>query len=283
MKILFATDLHGNRRAYTQLFEEAPERGADALVLGGDMLPKKGFVRDTLSGQRAFIRQWLRPEVEGFRAANPDTRLFWMFGNDDWAVNRDLLEEMEREGLAEWIHGRALRLTADLWLGGYAFVPLTPFGIKDWDKYDTDRQRPPVQWSPPVMSGPEGRIPVDLERDVRVRGTIAEDLDKLAALSPPGRTIYSFHTPPAETRLDLTFQRRHAGSPALRAWLLREQPPVTLHGHIHESPRMSGAITDRLGATLAINPGSSERTLRAILFDTDDPDGSLERFGAGWR
>ena len=46
---------------------------------------------------------------------------------------------------------------------------------------------------------------------------------------------------------------------------------------------MSGAITDRLGATLAINPGSSERALRAILFDSDNPEESLERFGAGWR
>lgn len=59
------------------------------------------------------------------------------------------------------------------------------------------------------------------------------------------------HFPPLDTKLDEYAPGQHAGSPALREWVLREQPVRLFCGHIHET----AGLTDRLGATECINVG----------------------------
>jgi uncharacterized protein len=60
------------------------------------------------------------------------------------------------------------------------------------------------------------------------------------------------------------------GSEAVRRQLLRYQPLLGLHGHIHES---RGAV--RLGRTLAINPGSEygDGVLRGALLELNRRQG----------
>ncbi len=57
-----------------------------------------------------------------------------------------------------------------------------------------------------------------------------------------------------------------AGSPAVRAFIDRVQPMLTLHGHIHESP---GHV--RIGKTLCINAGSeyAEGILKAAIINLE--------------
>jgi len=45
VKTLFASDLHGNHYGYEHLFRIAQERGIDAVILGGDLTPKKLALR----------------------------------------------------------------------------------------------------------------------------------------------------------------------------------------------------------------------------------------------
>ena len=61
-----------------------------------------------------------------------------------------------------------------------------------------------------------------------------------------------------------------AGSTAVRALIERYQPPVALHGHIHES---RGAV--RVGKTMCINPGSEygEGVLHGALLVLDQKKG----------
>jgi len=59
------------------------------------------------------------------------------------------------------------------------------------------------------------------------------------------------HFPPEGTKLDEFAPGKHAGSPALRAWVEREQPAKLFCGHIHET----AGLTDRLGATECRNVG----------------------------
>ncbi len=59
------------------------------------------------------------------------------------------------------------------------------------------------------------------------------------------------HFPPHGTRLDEYAPGKHAGSPALREWVEREQPPFLFCGHIHET----AGLSDRLGSTLCVNVG----------------------------
>jgi len=68
---------------------------------------------------------------------------------------------------------------------------------------------------------------------------------------------------------------RHVGSKALRAFIEQHAPPLTLHGHIHESPEMSGLYAVRLGATWSINPGHHPKRFQAVALDTDDLAGTI--------
>jgi Icc-related predicted phosphoesterase len=65
------------------------------------------------------------------------------------------------------------------------------------------------------------------------------------------------HFPPLDTKLDEFAPGKHAGSPALRAWVEREQPTKLFCGHIHET----AGLTDRLGATECRNVGKQGYTL----------------------
>jgi Icc-related predicted phosphoesterase len=59
------------------------------------------------------------------------------------------------------------------------------------------------------------------------------------------------HFPPFNTKLDQYAPGKHAGSPALRAWVEREQPTFLFCGHIHET----AGLSDSLGATQCFNVG----------------------------
>ena len=55
-----------------------------------------------------------------------------------------------------------------------------------------------------------------------------------------------------------------------------EDNMLTLHGHIHESPRLSGAFWQQIGRTIALNPGQRDEGLAAALIEIDE-DGFVFR------
>ena len=239
---LFATDLHGNREAYERLF--ALE--ADAVVLGGDLLPyplKLGG--DLLAVQQRGVG-WLAPLLD----RRPS---YWIPGNDDWAVAAAALE-----GHGTALHGRAADFLAGFRIAGYACVPVTPFGMKDYDRVDVPGWLPMQTPRRCLRSTPEGVVDIALD-EVLARPSIEADLAALAGLSDPAATIYVAHTPPYATSLDRLNGITPIGSRALRAFIEKRAPPLTLHGHLHESPGV-----ERLGRTLSVNPGDSARRLRAV-------------------
>ncbi len=275
MQIIYATDLHGNRKAYQRLFEEAVSSSCKAVVIGGDLLPKKGFIRDSLVEQRGFIETFLAPLVCMFRENHPGIDVLWMFGNDDWAVNEDILITLDEDGIAYYLHNRVVE-TGGLKWAGYANVPLTPFSIKDWERFDTPDQEVPVLFAPAMTSSIQGKIPIDIKSDIRTKPTIQEDLNELATRCPANKTIFVVHSPPYGTKLDIMSRHEHVGSRALLEFIEKHQPPLTLHGHIHESPAMSGSVSQRIGRTMAINPGGSEQSYCFMLLETTNPEKTLK-------
>jgi len=169
---------------------------------------------------------------------------------------------------------RAATEVRELWLAGYACVPLTPFSIKDYERRD-DGPLPPFGFGMAYASW-SGEIRPVTARDVAAQPSIAEGLEALARRSDPSRTIYVCHTPPANTPLDNMPRGKHVGSRALRAFIERYAPPLTLHGHIHESPDMSGHYAARLGTTWCVNPGHDRRVFHAVSLDSDDLAGTME-------
>ena len=248
-RFVFASDLHGSEESYRRLF--ALE--ADGIVLGGDLLPHpRGAGKELLDLQRRFAERVLAPLLK----SRP---CWWIPGNDDWEAALGPLE-----GAGTPIHGRAVPFLDGFSIAGYSCVPVTPFGMKDFDRRDGEGWEPPVPPSRCLRSGSEGLREVPLG-DVLSRDPIARDLERLGALSDPGRTVYVFHSPPRGAGLDVAFDGTPLGSAAIRAFIEARRPPLTLHGHIHESPGVA-----RLGRTVSANPGDALHAFRALRADLGD-------------
>src|SRR5262249_15509831 len=118
---------------------------------------------------------------------------------------------------------------------------------------------------------------------------LAKEISSLLDSVPDGRAcIMNFHCPPYGTGLDdapdLDATLKPVirggrpsivpvGSHAVRDAIKKYQPPVSLHGHIHESRGVQ-----RLGRTLCVNPGSdySSGVLRGAVVDIAEDGTGLD-------
>jgi Icc-related predicted phosphoesterase len=272
--LLFAADFHGNAASYDAAFEKAVWAPADAVILGGDLLPLPTRAGDPFLGQKEFAEEWLAPRIRTFRKEHPEIQIFGLLGNDDWAGCIGVLEALEEEGAMSLLHMKSHKINGDHAIAGYSCVPVTPFGMSDFDRFDSATWKPPQDPVQVLLSGPEGIRTSGMD-ELRARPTIEVDLEELAKLSNPAKTVYVTHSPPWNTKLDTMRGRVSIGSPAVRRFIEKYQPPLTLHGHIHESPELSSSIFDVLGKTVCINPGASKTLLRAACVAVDHPAGSL--------
>ena len=248
------------------------------MFLGGDLLPSGLF---SLAGppslHRDFLGGFLAPGFLDLRdrlgAARPE--VFLILGNDDARVEEAAALEAATRGAWHYAHPRRLPF-AGFEVFGYAFVPPTPFLLKDWERYDVSRFV-----DPGCVSPEEGRrtMPV-AEREARY-STIAQDLVELAGDASLERAIFLFHTPPYDSSLDraaLDGQAIdhvpldvHVGSIAVRRFIETRQPLLTLHGHIHESARLTGAWRCTIGRTHALSAAHDGPELALVRFDPDAP------------
>jgi len=182
---------------------------------------------------------------------------------------------LERNHGTLWwsLHGRALRVDA-VRVAGLSWVPITPFALKDWERWDDGTEETPARLEG-FVSDARGVKPFRFDPGARVP-TIGAALDELALQSPPAETLFVLHSPPYGTRCDMIGARLHVGSRAIRAFLEKHGPPLVLSGHIHESPRVSAAWQDRVGGTAVVNPGQfGTSRLCGVWFDPTRPADSL--------
>jgi Icc-related predicted phosphoesterase len=287
MRLVYAADLHGDIDSYRSLFDLAVDTDARAAIVGGDLLPHAITLRTAIQTQRDFIAEQLRPLLEWLRARHPAITIYLLPGNDDWAAAIRDLGALEQDGLVVLLDERVVALTphsplpsgqrgspgSARSLAGLACVPLTPFSIKDYERRD-DGPLPPFSFAMAYTSW-DGEIQPTDAGTIAARPSIAEALATLAQRSDAQHTIYVCHTPPFNTPLDAMPRGRHVGSKALRAFIEQHAPPLTLHGHIHESPEISGHYAVQLGATWSINPGHNPKRFHAVALDTDDLTGTI--------
>jgi Icc-related predicted phosphoesterase len=62
----------------------------------------------------------------------------------------------------------------------------------------------------------------------------------------------------------------NVGSVAIRKFIETKQPKLTLHGHIHESARLTGGWKDQIGSTICISAAHDGNELALIEFSTDN-------------
>lgn len=275
VRMLYCADLHGNLNHYRRLLSLSVSEKADCIVLGGDLLPKGQPFSILVNIQKQFIVDHLQVLFEDFREHNPEKKIYLMMGNDDFAVNMCLFEEMDASGIAGTLHLRKHQLTDELSIAGYACVPPTSFMIKDWERLDGQRSAVPAGSYQAGRSTEAGVIPVDAREWFISHATMSEDLEVLAGLSDPAGTIYVMHSPPFWTSLDVLRNGRHAGSRSIRCFIEENTPPLTLHGHIHESHHMTNEVVDRIGNTICVNAGQSDSFFHAVIIDV--PEYSIRR------
>jgi Icc-related predicted phosphoesterase len=274
----FASDLHGHPGRYRALFDAVAAEDPDALLLGGDLLPSGAFARThAASLPDDFVGDFLAPELGALRAqlGARYPQVFLILGNDDPRRVEPQLERFEAAGLWRYLHGRSAACNGfTIW--GYACVPPTPFGLKDWERYDVSRGV-----DPGCVSPEEGWRSVAVDPSEVRFGTIARDLARLCGHADLSRSVFLLHTPPYRTALDrAALDGRqvegvpldpHIGSIAVRRFIEARSPRITLHGHVHESPRLTGSWRDRLGATHLFSGAHDGPELALVRFDPEDP------------
>jgi Icc-related predicted phosphoesterase len=260
MKVLYTSDLHGEIHLYQELLALTISSSADIVALGGDLLPSFPPTKryeDMLPNQRSFVDQFLFLFLKRIVETTSIKQIFLIPGN--WDLGYPYLFKEPMDGIID-LNQRSYRLKNGYELIGYPFVPPTPFRPKDYEKMDDLESDWPPQKNPSYIRSSDQTdqlTPIDPYLFLRQRETIREDLDRLPKPLHQKRAIYIMHSPPLGTRLDLIQGGKSAGSHSIKAFIEEHQPLLTLHGHIHESPDLSGAYFDRIGETLSINPGQS--------------------------
>ena len=279
MRILFTSDLHGNRTLYEDLLRHSEKHRPDAVILGGDLFPRYGHHDESLRIQEKFA-------VEIFRALAGricDTLggpLYAIPGNDDWAEVLPLLQTFG-SGLIRFLHQGPVQGPKGFRFFGYPWVPPTPFPPKDFEKRDRTGDIPKPTNRNPVISRNGHIEPINELDTLSLRPSIEEDLLTILEEPNPNKHIVVTHSPPHNTCLDRLRNGHPVGSRSIRKFLETRCPLLSLHGHIHESAAVTGKYWDFLGDTLCINPGQTGPRLSAVLFDTDDPFGTLFHTLAG--
>lgn len=278
MNCFFVTDLHGSVDRYEKLFGLIEARRPSALFIGGDLLP--GPVRQMSAGCtcRDFVNEYLVRRFNGLRDGMGEAypRIFLILGNDDGRFQEAAILDAASTGIWEYIHGRSTEF-GEYRVYGYSYVPPTPFRLKDWERYDVSR------FVDPGCSHPsEGMRTVPVP-DYEVHySTIKDDLAALTGKDDLSRAVFLFHSPPYRTGLDrAALDGRtvdfvpldpNVGSIAIRRFISMRCPYLTLHGHIHESARLTGVWKESSGRTTMISAAHDGPELALVSFDLDDPD-----------
>jgi Icc-related predicted phosphoesterase len=276
-RCFFVADLHGAPGRYAALFAAIRVERPAAVFLAGDLFPS-GLAAAFGAAEGDFVRDVLVP---GFARVHRDLgpaapRVFLILGNDDGRAAEGSVIEAAATGVWDYAHGQRIPF-GDWTVFGYSFVPPTPFALKDWERYDVSRHVDPGCTSPE-----EGWHTVAVTEGEARYATIREDLERLAGDGDLERAVFLFHAPPYDTRLDRAaldgkavdhaLLDVHVGSIAIRRFVESRQPLLTLHGHVHESARLTGCWRDRLAGTQMFSAAHDGPELALVRFDPADLD-----------
>src|ERR1700683_2589039 len=307
MKIFFATDIHGSEVCWRKFLNSAAFYKADMVILGGDVTGKVmvpivdqgGRWKVTVRGQEYTletaeeldnIKKQIRNAGSSPAVVSPDELKH--LSQEEGAVDRRFTVEMT-ESLDRWLD------MADGKLRGGA-IPCVLNGGND-DIFEID----PILEAAPSVTFAEGKVidlggftmvsmgwtnptPWDTHREAP-EDQLAAKIDAIVGQIPGvdmDRTIFNFHAPPYGTgldeapALDATMRPKHGGavlvpvgSTAVRESIVRYQPMLSVHGHIHESRGVA-----KLGRTLTVNPGSSygDGVLQGGLMEMNPKNGKVK-------
>jgi Icc-related predicted phosphoesterase len=272
LKCIFISDLHGNINHFRKLFEIIENEKPDGVFIGGDILPNQLSINSDI---KKFLEQeFFNPIKKLKKNTVKKIRFFIIMGNDDPRVFEKLFIEADKRKIIDYVHFKTLKFNG-YFVTGYSFVPPTPFQLKDWERYDVSRFI-----DVGVLSPEEGKRTTKVSKDITSYSTISQDLEKLTKNSQPEITIFLFHSPPYNSNLDKADLEGkmvdhapvdiHVGSIAIRRFIEKKQPFLTLHGHVHETVQLTGEWKEKKNKTYCFSAAHAGAELAVIRFDTDD-------------
>ena len=261
MKIVFAADLHSNESHYAALSVLISDIRPDAVILGGDLFAASRDMDQQLVFAEDVFRSFLGSIV---------CKVFWIPGNTDLPPAVEFVDRLsdEKSEMARLLPVSCSKY-GPLNLLGYPYVPPSPFRFKYWERRDLKTDNPTLP-DPSFTTTTGGKFQRVSNGFFQSTPSIEEDMDGLAVAAQ----IWVMHGPPHGGFLDVVSGGNiagasgefHAGSVAVRRAIEKAHPVLSLHGHIHEAPTVSGEWIERIGNTIAVNPGRGER-LHAVVVD----------------
>jgi len=270
----FVSDLHGNIDRYAKLKTAVLQEKPAAVFLGGDLLPSGAFSLGKNQPRiKNFVKDFLSPYFGGLqqRLGEAYPRVFLILGNDDGRGEESDVHAEMSDGLWDYVHDTRTMFGRYM-VFGYNFVPPTPFLFKDWERYDISRYV-----DPGCISPEDGWYTFEQPANAIKYSTIKRDIENLTVNSDLSQSIILFHTPPYQTNLDLADLDGqvidhvpvdvHVGSIAVKRFIETRQPLLTLHGHIHESARLTGSWREQIGQTFSFSAAHDGPELSLVRFD----------------
>ncbi|MFX1298182.1 MAG: metallophosphoesterase [Promethearchaeota archaeon] len=263
MKILYVTDIHGIEWKHNEILEVASSLKPDVVINGGDLLPFKG----NLLQQDKFITGFLDEYFSKFESMK--TYYLGLLGNDDLRIFDDVFQNTcDKYSYVVNMAQRKFQIEDSKYeFIGMNWVSDLPFGLKDRARKDTNSFELPKQIGKQFLSTSNGFKKIeDWFSYIETLPTIEEELKTLVKPFDVSNTIYIFHNPPTNLGLDVCFDGRTVGSKAEYIFLKKNQPKISLHGHIHESPSVSGKWYSQVGNTICIQPGQSRQDENYLIY-----------------
>jgi Icc-related predicted phosphoesterase len=265
MKMAAISDLHGLRPRFEKA-KKLLRKGIKKLLIAGD-IATLGYPEV----QQANVRQNFEFLLQGER----NVEVYAIPGNDDWKIVKETLQEFPEVTIPT---DRAYSLDNDFSIVGYPYVPITPFNVKDYEKWDNSEYPELPMDSADLKDAlinfginldglkSKGQELFDFQFDPQDRTeTISKDLMQIRQLSDPELTVYLFHCTPY-----LENEAFHFGSRSITDFIKNNYPWITIHGHSHTAvDRMKGKFIFEIGNTksVLVGPGNDPNVLNYLVLD----------------
>lgn len=303
-RLFFATDVHGSEICWKKFLNAGKFYNAHVLVLGGDMTGKALVpIQQQADGKWKGVLLQQEFLLENEEQVRDFEKRVGSRGYYPFRATADLMQEFRADPnkVDEFFNRQMLQVVAQ-WME-IADQKLAGAGLECYvcPGNDDDFSVDAVVKQAKYVTLAEGKV-VELGDGFQMissgwsnvtpwkthREESEADLAKrIEAMIPPHanmqRMVFNLHCPPYGSNLDEAAQLDEnlnvkdagrslvpVGSKAVRELILKYQPLLSLHGHIHE-----GKGTARLGKTLAINAGSlyEQGVLQGAVVELDPKKG----------
>lgn len=306
MRIAFFTDVHGSTLVFEKGLSVAAEFEVDLLILGGDLSGKRlleiqklgtgdflvyePYKKKDDNGDAVVVyeeRQVKSDDLPAFCKKLEAKGYYWFIAERERArmINADPAERLRLEKAAitqrlmHWgklVNERLPEYIDCIWTGGNDDEQAVLDELRDQElgRFTYGEGRLHEFCGYQVLSlGISNRTPFETAREFD-ESQIAAMLELSAqGMTDANMLLLNVHVPPANCGdLDLVMDVKephsliHAGSTAVRDFIVRVQPLADFAGHIHER---RGAT--KVGKTMVFNPGSDYNSgiLQALVVDLD--------------